>query len=253
MFFILSKLLGRSVYPLPLLLVSLLAILALYHRRYTRWLLALLLLVFYALSAPLTVNPLVHWLEGPRPAPEALRQHYDVAIVLTGMIHMRLSSEDHLEFNEHVERILEGIKLVKRGIADKLLITGGSANLFGRRNSEARMLRTFALEFGLNDEHILTEEVARNTYENALMSTEIIRAGQYRNVLLITTALHMYRAAAAFHKQGLFPDLYPVDFQSGGGGIRLFDFFPSAKTLVIMTDAIHELLGVVMYRLQGYI
>ena len=251
MFFILSKLLGRSVYPLPLLLVSLLAILALYHRRYTRWLLALLLLVFYALSAPLTVNPLVHWLEGAPPALEALRPHYDVAIVLTGIVH--LHRKDHIEFNQHVERILEGISLVKRGIADKLLIAGGSGDLFDRSRSEAGELRIFALEFGLSDEQVLVEEKSRNTYENAVKAAEIIRAGRYHDVVLITSALHMYRATAAFHKQGLFPALYPVDFQSSGGKVRLFDLFPSAETLTTTTDVIHELVGVVMYRLQGYI
>ena len=251
MFFILSKLLNWFVYPLSLLFMGLLAILVCYHRRYTRWVLACMLILLYALSAPLIVDPLVHWLEGAPPALEALRPHYDVAIMLTGIVH--LHRKDHIEFNQHVERILEGISLVKRGIADKLLIVGGSGDLFDRSRSEARELRIFALELGLSDEQVLVEEKSRNTYENAVKAAEIIRAGRYHDLVLITSALHMYRAAAAFHKQGLFPDLYPVDFQSGRGGIRLFDFFPSAKTLVIMTDAIHELLGVVVYRLQGYI
>ena len=91
MFFLLSKFLNWFVYPLSLLLLGLLAILIRYHRRYTRWVLALVLVLFYGLSTPITVKPLVHWLEGPRPAPEILRQHYDVAIVLTGMVHLRRS------------------------------------------------------------------------------------------------------------------------------------------------------------------
>ena len=203
------------------------------------------------LSTPLIVNPLVHWLEGAPPAPEALRPHYDVAIVLTGVVHRH--RQGHIEFNEHVERILEGISLVKRGVADKLLIVGRSGDLFERSWSEARELRTFALEFGLRDEQVLVEERSRNTYENAVKAAEIIRAGQYRDLVLITSALHMYRAAAAFHKQGLFPALYPVDFQSSRGKVRLSDLFPSAGTLTTTTDVIHELVGVVMYRLQGYI
>jgi uncharacterized SAM-binding protein YcdF (DUF218 family) len=63
----------------------------------------------------------------------------------------------------------------------------------------------------------------------------------------------MYRAAAAFHKQGLFPQPYPVDFQTNGGGIGLFDFLPSIQALDVMTEVVHELIGLVMYRLQGYI
>src|SRR2546423_7696821 len=185
MFFILSKLLNWFVYPLAVLFMGLLAILVCYHRRYTRWVLACMLVLFYALSTPLIVRPLVHWLEGTPTALEALRPHYDVAIVLTGIVH--LHRKGHLEFNEHVERILEGISLVKRGMADKLLIVGGSGALFDRSLSEARELRTFALEFGLSEAQVLVEERSRNTYENAVKAAEIIRAGQYHDLVLVTS------------------------------------------------------------------
>jgi uncharacterized SAM-binding protein YcdF (DUF218 family) len=252
MFFLLSKVLNWFVYPLSLLFLGLVAILVFYHRRYTRWGLAFVLLLLYSTSTMLTVKPLMRWLEGPRPPPE-LHQHYDVAIVLTGMVALRRSRPGHLEFNEHVERILEGIRLVKRGAADKLLIVGGSGSLFNRRLSEARVLRTFALESGLRDEQVLVEEVSRNTYESAVNATQIIRAGNYRQLVLITSATHMYRAVAAFHKQGLFPQPYPVDFQTNGGDISLYDFIPSVQALDVMTDVVHEVIGLVMYRLQGYI
>ena len=253
MFFILSKLLVWFVYPLPLFCMGLLAILVFYYRRYTRRMLGLVLLLLYTLSTPLTVKPLVRWLEGPHPSQDALRQHYDVAIVLTGMVRLRFSRPGYVEFNDHVERILVGIRLVKEGIADKLLIVGGSGDLFNQHASEASILRAFALEFGLRDAQVLTEERSRNTYENAVKATELMRLGPYRDLVLITSALHMYRAAAAFHKQGLFPDLYPVDFYSRERSIHVFDFFPYAGILDLATQAIHELIGVVMYRLQGYI
>ena len=89
------------------------------------------------------------------------------------MVNLRSSSAGHIEFNESVERILEGMRLVKRGIADRLFIVGGSGNPFDQRASEARILRSFALEFsGLHDEQVLTEEFSRNTYENAVKATE---------------------------------------------------------------------------------
>jgi uncharacterized SAM-binding protein YcdF (DUF218 family) len=252
MFFLLSKLLNWFGYPLSLLFLGLIGVLVFYRRRYTRWGLACLLLLLYGMSAMITVKPLMHWLEGPRPTPE-MRQHYEVAIVLTGMVAVRRNTPGHLEFNEHVERILEGISLVRRGIADKLLIAGGSGDPFNRDHSEARVLRTFALESGLRDEQVFVEATSRNTYESAVNAAQILRAGNYRQLVLITSAAHMYRAAAAFHKQGLFPQPYPVDFQTDGEAIHLFDFIPSVHALGVMTDAVHELVGLVMYRLQGYI
>ena len=143
------------------------------------------------------------------------------------------------------------IRLIKRVIADKLFIVGGSGDPFNRSLSDARVLRTFALEFGLTDEQVLTEEVSRNTYESAVKATEILRTGHYRDLVLVTTALHMPRAAATFHKQGLFPDLYPVDFQSAREGITVLHLFPSTRTLDVMTYAVHELVGLVMYHLQA--
>lgn len=252
-FFLLSKLLTWFMNPLLLLFVGLLAILGLYRRRYTRWGLAFVLLFFYSISIPLTIQPLVRWLEGRCSDPEAMHQHYDVAIVLTGLMDLRRSKPGHLKFTSQVERILEGINLVKRGIADKLLIVGGNADPFNQHVSEARLLRTFALDFGLHEEQVLTEEVSRNTHENAVNTGKILQAGNYRQLVLITSAFHMYRAMAAFHKQQLFPEPYPVNCHSSRGRTHLFDFVPSLGALSMTALVVHEMIGVMIYRLQGYI
>jgi len=252
MFFLLSKFLNWFVYPLSLLFLGPFVILVFYRRRYTRWGLAFVLLLLYGMSTMITVRPLMRWLEGPRPTPE-LRQHYDVAIVLAGMMDLRKSRPGHPKFTSQVERILEGIDLVKRGIADKLLIVGGNGDPFNQHVSEARLLRTFALEFGLHEEQVLAEEVSRNTYENAVNAGQIIQAGNYRQLVLITSAFHMYRAMAAFHKQQLFPEPYPVNCHSSRERIHLFDFVPSVGALSMTIVVVHEMIGMVMYRLQGYI
>lgn len=77
MFFILSKLLPWLVYPLPLVLLGLLTIVLCYHHRYARRALALLLVLFYMLSIPLTVRPCLVWLERCPAAPLTLHPHYD--------------------------------------------------------------------------------------------------------------------------------------------------------------------------------
>jgi len=213
-----------------------------------------LLCCWYVLSAPVFVQSFIAWMEGPRPGPETLRPHYDVAIVLAGMVAAGRSRLNEPEFTEQVDRILAGIRLVKRGVADKLMIVGGHGDPFKHYPSEARQLRTFALEFGLQEEQILLEEFSRTTYENAVQASAILRAGPYSDLVLVTTALHMPRAAAVFRKQGLFPDRYPVDFQSGvDNEFSLLSLMPSADTFNIMRYALHELLGLMMYRLQGYL
>ncbi len=62
----------------------------------------------------------------------------------------------------------------------------------------------------------------------------------------------MRRAALAFRAQRMVPDLYPVDFRAGAR-ITPFSFLPSVEGLYKMTVVIRELVGLVVYRLQGYI
>lgn len=252
MFFLASKVLMAFVYPLGVVCCGLLVVLLGYRRRWGRGLLAVLCLSVYGLSTPGVVLPLVRWLEGPPPGLQPPRSHYDVAIVLTGMVDLRRSRPGQIAFNAHVERILEGIRLVKQGVADKLLIVGGSGSLALPDASEARLLRPFVLDCGLRDDQVLTEETSRNTYENAVNAAALLRAGPYRDLVLITSALHMPRSIAVFHKQGLTPDTYAVDFQTLEGPLDLLAWVPSAQALALMTAVVHEWLGRVIYHVQGY-
>jgi uncharacterized SAM-binding protein YcdF (DUF218 family) len=254
MFFVASKLLSIFVDPLLPFFLLLLGLLVYYWRYSVRRGLLTVVVGLYVLSTPISVGPVVRWLEGPRPVPETLQPPYDIAIVLSGMIKLALSTPDRIEFSDSVDRILAGIALMKQGRAAKLLISGGTGSLSERPVLEASLLRGFALEYGLRDEQILVDDASRNTYENARYTMHLLRTHGYQRCLLITSALHMRRAAATFHKQGLTPDLYPVDFRSKAAGkLTPFDFVPSAPTLYTASYAIHELVGLVMYRLQGYL
>lgn len=252
MFFVLSKILQLLVYPLPLLFLILFGIAVWYHRKRARAVLLIVMVCLYGLSIPYTADHLMQWLEVPRVSGEALQPRYDAVIVLSGMLHVSLSREGRLEFNGAVERILAGVTFIRKGIGDRLIISGGSGNLFDQRVSEARLLKDFAMQLGLTAEQILIEATSRNTYENALHSARLLRAHHYQRALLITSAFHVRRAAAAFHKQGIFPDTYPVDFRSGAP-ITPFSFVPSAECLHKTTSVIRELVGLIVYRIQGYI
>ena len=254
MFFVASKFLSIFVDPLLLCFLLLLGLLVYYWRHSVRWGLLTIVVGLYVLSTPISVGPVVRWFEGPWPAPETLQPRYEVAIVLSGMVSLPLSTPDRIEFYDSVDRIIAGIALVKQGRAEKLLISGGTGSLYAQPVREASLLRTFALEDGLRDDQILVDDASRNTYENALYTMYILRTHGYQRCVLVTSALHMRRAAAIFHKQGLTPDLYPVDFNSKPGGeLTPFDFLPSAHTLSMASEVMHELVGLVMYRLQGYL
>jgi len=175
-----------------------------------------------------------------------------VVIVLTGMTDLSVSRSGHLEFTDAVDRILAGIDFVKQGIGKQLLISGGSGKLFAQDTKEATLLQTFALQLGLTAEQVLVETASRNTYENAAYSATMLRTHRLQRALLITSAAHMRRSVAVFHKQGIFPDTYPVDFHASTE-VTPFSFLPSVGSLAKTTDVIHELVGLITYRLQGYL
>jgi uncharacterized SAM-binding protein YcdF (DUF218 family) len=252
MFFVLSKVLPFLVFPFPLLFLALLVILVFYHRLWARRVLLAVVVCFYGLSIPYTANHFMHWLEVPRVAPAALRPPYDVVIVLTGMVDLSVSRRGPLEFTGAVDRILAGIAFVKQGIGKQLLISGGSGKLFAQDIKEATLLQTFALQLGLAAEQVLVETASRNTYENAAYSATVLRTHRLQRALLITSAAHMRRSVAVFHKQGIFPDTYPVDFHASTE-ITPLSFLPSVGGLAKTTDVIHELVGLITYRLQGYL
>jgi uncharacterized SAM-binding protein YcdF (DUF218 family) len=252
MFFVLSKILPSLAFPLPLCFLALLVILVFYHRLWARRALLAVVVCLYGLSIPYTANRFMHWLEVPRVAPTALRPPYDVVIVLTGMVDLAVSRRGRLEFTGGVDRILAGIDFVKQGIGKQLLLSGGSNKLFVQDTKEATLLQTFALQLGLTAEQVLVETASRNTYESAAYSATVLRMQRLQRALLITSAAHMRRSVAVFHKQGIFPDTYPVDFRASTE-ITPLSFLPSVKSLARTTDVIHELVGLIMYRLQGYL
>jgi uncharacterized SAM-binding protein YcdF (DUF218 family) len=252
MFFVLSKILRFLVYPVPLCFLALMGILLFYHRRWARKALLGVLVFYYGLSIPYTANHFMRWLEVPRVDTQALRPPYDVVIVLSGALHTQLAQQGYTEFAEAAERILAGIIFVQQGLGKTLLVSGGTGNLFDQRTSEARLLKVFALQLGLSDDQVLVEANSRNTYENALHTANMLRAHQLHHTLLITSASHMRRAVATFHKQGIFPDTYPVDYRATDI-VTPFSFVPSASGVKKVTEGLHELIGFIMYRVQGYI
>lgn len=253
MFFVLSKILPNFIYPAPLLFFALLGVLIFYHRRQARRALLCIIIIFYGLSIPVTADSLMRWLEGPHRAPGNLRQTYDTVIVLTGMLHLRQSKPGRLEFSDAVDRVLAGVSLVKQGKGATLLLSGGSGSRYDQDISEAMLLRDFVIELGLQPQQILLDTTSRNTHENAVNSAEIIRNHHYQHVLLVTSAAHMRRSLAAFQKQGIFPDTYPVDVRAGDLELTPFSFVPSEGSLEGVMLVMREVIGLVAYRLQGYI
>ena len=137
-------------------------------------------------------------------------------------------------------------------LEDRLLLSGGSGSLFRQDVKEALLMRKLAMDAGVESDRILVERTSRNTFENARETAALMREENLHDILLITSAFHMRRSLACFEKQGLHPDIYPVDFRSDRSH-SLFNFVPSSFALFRTTTVIREILGLVSYKIQGHI
>lgn len=90
----------------------------------------------------------------------------------------------------------EAILLYERGWAPLIIFSGAAADTSGPSNAEA--MRQYAIEQGIPNEAILTEEFSRTTAENAQNTSQFLRERQIDRVILVTSVYHQRRAGLEF-------------------------------------------------------
>lgn len=255
MFFILSKTLSFLIFPLPL--VMLLFILCIFVRKYNprvaRILFYIALAGLYVFSIAPTSDLLMFFLEYPF-GKQAMVEEADAVVVLSGMVDLQRSQEGQVQLSSGSSRIIEGILLVKDWQDALLILSGGSGDLFDQSKSEAKLLEQLAIRLGVPGERIRVDATSRNTHENAVESKNILAKEKVdSSFALVTSAFHMRRAVGCFQKVDLNPIPYPVDFRNHLGKYNLFLFIPRAGNLEKSTLAIREYVGLITYRIRGYI
>lgn len=149
------------------------------------------------------------------------------------------------------ERLTELVHLALRFPNARLIFTGGSGALINTKLKEADAARTFFDQMGLSGREIVFEDRARNTYENALLTREIVGDDAVnRKWVLITSAAHMPRAMGSFRQAGWNIMAYPVDYLTDGRGGYKFQFRP-LQGLSSLNKAMREWVGLIVYRVLG--
>ncbi len=111
-------------------------------------------------------------------------QKADCGVVLTG---------------ESYSRIQEGFSLLYLGGIKKLIISGVYPA------SQLKDIYPLWPFFGsLNPNDIILEKRSTTTYGNALQSLQLVEALNCKDIILVTSTTHMYRASKTFHE--VFPD-----------------------------------------------
>lgn len=185
-----------------------------------RWLalLVLGLAVAYVLvlSFPPVGDALMGSLEKRSRAAEASASPccYEAIVVLGGGIgaaHPPEMPEPHL--NDGADRIWHAARLWKRGIAPRIIVSGGSflAQNGGPPTTEADAMRAFLIDLGVPADAITDEGQALNTIENIRNVRAIVGTGR---VALVTSAYHMPRALQLAKRAGLDAGAFPTEYQA---------------------------------------
>jgi len=255
MFFILSKTLNYLT--MPLVIISILFLLS-WILRNTKWrsrLFKIALVLLLVMSNDFLANEVAKVWELPATPLHEIKKEYAVGIVLTGVTKGNMTPDDRVYFQRGADRVIHALQLYKTGIIKKILISGGSGSLLERNRQEADEIADALQLMGVLREDIIIENRSRNTHESAA-AVKAILLNFYapQDCLLITSAFHMRRSRACFKKVGWPVDTFTTDFLSHE---RKFTpdvlFIPRAEALLNWTIISREWVGIISYKVVGYI
>jgi len=258
MYVYLSKILPVFIMPLSLVTLLLLVALFLLRRNKLRTaagLLVLALAVLWTASTPFVAGQLYRQIESRYP-PMQMEDIpvRDCMVVLGGAIGGLLPPRVEIDMNDAIDRIYKAAALYRAGKAPAVIVTGGNQPWSKNYVAEADLIRELLIEWGVPTEAIFLEGSSRNTRENAVYSKNVIDSMNCKDALLVTSAAHMPRAAAAFNSAGVAVTPVSTDVRAvetlGLPGVM--EFMPSASALAMTSEALREWIGQKVYAWQGW-
>ena len=235
--------------PLSLLLVFALGILLLHRRRmFAKPLLFIVFGLLWIASTPYFAEGALHLLEARTAALEKPLQNANAIVILGGgtYFHAPEYARQDTVNEQTLMRLRYGAKL-QRETGKPILVTGGKP--LGNHLPEAQQMRA-VLEQDFRVPVRWTEETSDNTFENAHHSFRMLQAQGIRRIYLVTHAWHMPRAADVFRRAGFevveAPTAFTTRYQT-----ELLAFLPRAEALRDSKIFMHEVIGLVWYRLKS--
>ena len=126
------------------------------------------------------------------------------------------------------------------------------ARIVSSGRSVAAVMRDTLVGLGVPDSRIVLEDDSRTTHDEAVLIARMLRQLQPRQVVLVTSAVHMRRALATFRAQGIDP--VPAIARDPHLSLPLWQkLLPTYHGLEATSDLAHELLGIPYYAVRGWL
>jgi len=104
---------------------------------------------------------------------------------------------------------------------------------------------------GVPESMIWIEARSGSTFYNAVFGGEVLRAHGVKRIVLVVDGQSMLRAAGCFRREGF--DVTPAPSELRTWGPLIEEVFPSWKSIQRNEVTLHEALGLLWYRLRGWI
>ena len=235
--------------PFNLLLIALFGLLlGRSHPRLGRALLVGAILILWLFSMSYVSEGAMHLLEKQIKVVDLKAGSADAIVVLGGGTYFyapEYGGTDTVSESALV-RLRYAAKLY-RETGKPILVTGGKP--LGNETSEAQQMKSI-LESEFNIPVKWTEDGSDNTLENARYSYQILQQAGIKRIYLVTHAWHMPRSVMVFQNAGFnvvpAPTAYTTRYKTD-----LLSFIPNAESLHHSSIFMHELIGLLWYRLKS--
>jgi len=204
------------------------------------------LLILYLLSIQPVSDMLLKPLEDAYPPLSSeFKKDWPQAIVILGGGIIQGSPEagqDTLT-SDAIKRVVYAFSL--RDIFNVPIIFSGGKTFEYGQEPEAITAGRLLVSLGLPNKRLILETFSRNTWENA---RETMILG-FEKIVLVTSAYHVKRSVYCFNRQGVSVIAAPTDYKCDRGRkYNFFSFMPTISSLYNSYLALHEYIGLLIYR-----
>ena len=159
-------------------------------------------------------------------------------------------NENQVGLGGNSERVIEALRLLNKYQEASLLFVSDASVLTSERISEAEQANKFFKIFGVDPKRLIIKKISNNTYQESKAIAQYLKlnGGDW---IIVTSAMHMVRTLSLMQSRDIgSATIYPylTDFQ---GSSPKFSLKFSFSNLGRLNSLIHELVGIVVYRMTG--
>lgn len=143
------------------------------------------------------------------------------------------------------------ISLGRRYPGAALVFSGGGSTPGAPHLTESDVVHSFLTEFGINGNQIIYEKRSRNTLENAVYTHQLVLPKPGDRWILVAEAISMPRAVGVFRQAGWQVIPFPAGYLTRSTNPDLLSFDLTGG-LRLAGLALHEWVGLLVYRVMGY-